>query len=131
MNDDEQTPIDLGPKTIAPLTLPSGGKVTFRSPDVLTGRDLRYLRAARDQEGMGTFYNVLSQRAMELLVETWDIPDRPTLRTPQYDKAAPDKLSAGDLRALERHLQQPVLDLVRDDEPDDGAPGSPPRPASA
>jgi hypothetical protein len=117
---------------IEDLDLPSGGLVSFSSLDDLTGRDLRKLRAARDIEGNGSFYNAMTQTALELLVAEWTIPGK-DLRTPMYDKRAADQLSARDLAAIERHLMPHVLKLVGDNEEDseDRSPGSPSRPVSA
>lgn len=122
---DDETKID-------DLTLPSGGTVSFNSLDDLTGKDLRRLRAARDAEGNGTFYNTMTQTALELLVNDWQIPGK-DLRTPRYDKNAADRLSARDLVAIERHIVPQVLKLVGDGDEDteDRSPGSPSRPASA
>ena len=118
---------------IEDLELPSGGTVSFHSLDDLTGKDVRELRATRDVEGVGTFYNNMTEVAMRLLIADWAIPGREHVRTPRYDKKASNQISARDLVAIERHLMPRVKDLLNEDEGEDAedrSPGSPSRPAS-
>lgn len=117
---------------IEDLDLPSGGMVSFNSIDDLSGKDVRELRATRDAEGVGTFFNNMTAVALRMLIANWNIPGKEQLRIPLYDRKALDQLSGRDLLAIEKHVMPHVRDLINEGEEDseDRSPGSPSRPAS-
>lgn len=136
-DDDEAGTPAYVPLTIAPLALPSGGTVQFRDPEELTGKDMKALRKALDVVGVGSATTEMFETAYKLLVDAWDIPGRPNLRTPRYDGKqgatghATDYLTARDLRALENHVKPVIKEITKgSDEEDDGEVGGPHRPAS-
>jgi len=108
--------------TLARLDLPGGGYVTFRDPEELSGRDVKKLRKALDAPGAGSAANLLYETAMVLLIEHWEIPGKPQLRTPQRDPKASDQLTHRQFRAIEKHLNPVVKTITRgaEDSEDDG-----------
>jgi hypothetical protein len=120
--------------SLGKLTLPSGGTVEFIDLDDLTGADLREIRATiATEDSAGATTNKLLDKAIALVVKTWDVPYLADPRTPQANPAACRKLKARDLAALERHVQ-PVLDLMKPPTENaaalDDTPGSPTPPGS-
>lgn len=109
--------------TLETLKLPSGGWVSFNDPEDLTGNDVRRLRKALDAEGQGSSTNNFYEQAMVLLIADWDIPGKPGLVIPRHDKSqkqqSSGKLSARDLRAIEKHLAPTLKSLAGGDEEDD------------
>lgn len=101
------------PFTIPELLLPSGSSVYFRTLHTVTAANVRWLRASRDKEGAGSFYNELTQRGMQLFIVAWDLP-----RLPKDDAKITDKLNWNDLRAIERHLNPFLLKLIGDEDED-------------
>jgi hypothetical protein len=109
----------VDPYTVEPLSLPSGGKIEFRSMAKLTGDNLRWLRGVNDAEGQMVMYNEVLRRAIVLLVDEWTLTEssgRP-LAVPREDRDGRwlKTISAFDLAALERHVRGPVKDLVGND----------------
>jgi hypothetical protein len=112
--------------------LPSGGWVKISDARTATGKDVRRLRQALNEDGDGNVFNSAMTRAMEIRVLEWEIPGRPNLRVPMWEKGAADLLTADDLIAIESLIKDWALSFVRQDKPkDDGEPGSPPPPARA
>jgi hypothetical protein len=129
-----------------PLTLPSGGTVTFRDPDAHFKRaHFRRLSAtitmAADGRASLADRSEESWRAIdvmaEALIESWTGPDDWYL----YGRPVPsdggpavlDDVSSADLRALGHHLLPlawGILGFVRKDEDDDEGKGVPPSAAS-
>jgi hypothetical protein len=115
---------DYEPLTIPRLLLPGGGWVTFTDPEDLTGKDVKRLRKALDAPGNGTATNQLFETAMALLVDGWEIPGKPGLRIPRYDKSgkgeSTNALTARQLRTIEKHMN-PVLKKITGGDADDDA----------
>jgi len=111
---------------LARLDLPGGGYVTWRDPEELSGRDVKRLRKALDAPGVGSATNLLYETAMVLLIDHWEIPGKPQLRTPQRDPKASDQLTHRQFRAIEKHLKPVVKTITRgadeDEETDDETP---------
>lgn len=107
------------PYAIEALLLPSGAKVTFRSMARMTGEDVRWIRGVDDKQGAMVMYNEINRRGMVKLIESWDLASvsgRPLAIPSDDPKSTWLKLiSAFDLGAIERHLRDPLKQLLGDD----------------
>lgn len=131
-------PTEITPATPASLLpshveLPSGGSAVFCHEHELSGKDVRTIRLALDQAGNGSIANDIHSRALIAIIREWTLPYQPGAPIPSMYKTPQtmlDLLRWDDLRALERAVEEFIKTLTGEDKPDDGAPGSPPRPAS-
>jgi hypothetical protein len=110
-----------------PLDLPRGGRVEFVDFDDVTGKDYRRLRTASTASN-GERVNDLTVMLAEIMVDSWDIPQRPSLSIPRRDPRALDKLHYRDLYTLEKYML-PMYDKIISgedgDEPDEETGESP------
>lgn len=126
-NTEVDTEPNEDPLVIPTLNLASGSWVQFRRKDRVTGENIEWLRQARDlvdTKGTGSMYNTLMRRAMIILVTDWDVQDVNGKPLPLPNKDTEFKkiklIGALDRKAIERHLQDHVLELIGDeDEKDD------------
>lgn len=111
------------------------GWASFRDPDDLTGRDVQSLRNMINDAGPGAITNAFMAKALQLLVEAWEVPmpdGKPTPVIPRHDKSGKvlGTLPGKFLVALERHVE-PHLEFMKPNkkqDEDDEEPGSPRRP---
>lgn len=133
---DEST--EIKPKAVRLLPsrveLPSGGWVAFCDEMELSGRDVRRIREGMNAEGAGSRANDLLARTLIAVVREWSLPYQEGLGVPSMLKTpqtALDLLRWDDLRVMEDAVDGFIAKLTGDfNKADDGAPGSPPRPAS-
>lgn len=96
------------------------GWVEFRSIGDLSGRHLEELRLAAGREGSrGQAANTLYAKAMEMLVERWEIPTRPNLPTPRGPQGHRNlqQVPLIPLKHIERHIMK-YLDPWISERPD-------------
>lgn len=108
------------------------GWVEFRDFDDLTGADMKRLRrGAGSSENNGEASNVFYAEAFAALITAWDVPGKPDLPIPKQNAKNIDYAPAGFVRAIERHLDPFLDELMRSGKraEDNGEPGSPPQPA--
>lgn len=142
--DPEETPAEM-PEQEEPQAAPEGiprfewehsklGKfwVTFHDPQLMSGKHIHALRTALgSSENNGTATNAFMLLACKLLVEAWEIPTKPNLQLPKYDKkdAWPSSVPGGFMVKLELHMS-PYLEFLtkagaKKAEVAEGEPGSP------
>ena len=106
------------------------GWAEFVDLDDLTRRDIKILRKAvgsSDNEGDAT--NNFMDEALRILIEAWDVPGKPDVTLPRYDRTgkATDGIPATFSAALEKHFRPYLMRLTRGEVIEEGEPGSPPR----
>jgi hypothetical protein len=104
------------------------GWVEFIDYDQLTGKDYRKIRAAEAGDGRGEQINNITLATAEVMIDSWDVPTRPDMRVPRYDRAALDRLAVRDLYVLEKTLLRMATRILEGNEDDEA--GDPPPPAS-
>lgn len=105
------------------------GQVKFRSIGDLSGKHLEELRLAAGRDGTrGEAANALYAKALELLVESWEIPHRPALPIPRGPNARRNlqQVPLILLRQIERYVMHHLDPWIKE-QPGDGS--SPQQPA--
>lgn len=105
--------VTQGPLLPDKMDLPSGGWVTFRDLDLLTGKDLKeYRRQVYNNHQRGDGMNATGQVLMQLLVTGWYLPLLPNLPLPSEDPTVGDLLNWRDLAAIEDALSVAIPLLI-------------------
>lgn len=108
--------------------------VEFEDPQLMSGKHIHALRTALgSSENNGTAANAFMLLAFQLLVAAWEIPTKPNLVIPRFDKAKKHEwlssIPGAFLIKMEKHIQ-PYLEFLtkagaKKEEIPEGEPGSP------
>lgn len=94
------------------LRLPSGGWALLKPSSLATGRDVRVIRRALNEEGTGDIMSGAMAATLGALVVDWQIPGRPQLPLPMAGRASLDMLPADDLLTLEEAVRPFMLRIL-------------------